>query len=186
MTKVILTSAATMFVAAAANAAFVPGDWTFFQANGGNPGSTAPPATMSISAPGAFGNGFGSVSSSVMSITGNNVTGAGIYAGFRTTATSSYLVSVDWARSAVDTGNWDGAGYFINGTFNLLVTNANGGSAGNWSFNVNSGDVFGFAVWSADGSFGAMTVELTNYVPAPGAAALLGLAGLVGGRRRRA
>jgi uncharacterized protein (TIGR03382 family) len=54
------------------------------------------------------------------------------------------------------------------------------------TFNVTAGETFGLAVITSDGTFGAGTATFTNfsYVPAPGALAVLGLAGVAGRRRR--
>jgi hypothetical protein len=57
---------------------------------------------------------------------------------------------------------------------------------GTITFSVNAGETFGFGVFTTDGLYGAGTATFTNFVPAPGAIALLGAAGLIGGRRRRA
>ena len=66
-----------------------------------------------------------------------------------------------------------------------IVLIADDSTSGTVSFAVNVGDTFGFAAFTADGAFGDSTVTLTNFVPAPGAVALLGLAGVAGRRRRR-
>jgi uncharacterized protein (TIGR03382 family) len=177
--------AITLLVASAAHASFVPSEWSFFQADGGIPFNTPASTTMDINLPGgAFGDGFGTLNASEMTITGNNGGGNGIYAGFLTVAGSAFTVSVDYSFTALDGDGdgWDGAGYFINNTYFHLVSDT---GAGSWMFNVSAGDTFGFVVWSADGGFGPGVVSLTNYVPAPGALAVLGLAGVAGARRRR-
>jgi hypothetical protein len=92
-------------------------------------------------------------------------------------------VSFDWSYSSGDSGQFDIGGYFINGTAYILADNDNQGTNVPFSFRVNSGDQFGFFVFTQDSLFGAGTLQISrfdftgSFVPAPGAVALLGLAG---------
>jgi len=73
-----------------------------------------------------------------------------------------------------------GTGIWTNGNLNVFDTGMNSisGAAGVWTLKVYD--------WAGGdtGSIGSWTINYTS-VPAPGALALLGLAGLVGGGRRR-
>ena len=102
-------------------------------------------------------------------------------------AAASGTMSFDWNYTSIDTGTYDSGGYLINGAYTALADNATPGG-GSQSIPVNAGDIIGFRVFSADGLFGPGVLTITNFsgpVPAPGALALLGLAGLTARRRRR-
>jgi MYXO-CTERM domain-containing protein len=91
----------------------------------------------------------------------------------------------------------DTQSYAINGwspSFGFLGLNSasSGGPAGAWNglaFNPNTQGNYTFRIEVRQGQFGSVlgSTDMTvSVVPAPGAIALLGVAGLVGGRRRKA
>jgi MYXO-CTERM domain-containing protein len=96
------------------------------------------------------------------------------------------MVEFDWSYYSVDSPGYDEGGYILNGTYYFLADAS--GNSGNVSFNVSAGDEFGFYAYTFDGLFGPGELTISNFtapVPAPGALALLGLAGLASSRRRR-
>jgi len=148
--------------------AYAPANWTFTN-NGGS---------------GAFTN-----DGATLTITGDN---GGLAGGQNTdytiAAAAAGTVTFDWSYTSADTGTYDSGGYLKNGVYTALATNAAPGSGTGVSVTVNAGDIVGFRVFSFDGIIGAGTLTITNFngpVPAPGALALLGLAGMVSSRRRR-
>lgn len=146
---------------------YAPANWTF-NANGGSGSQTNNGTTLVL--------------------TGNNTAMANINTDYTIAAAGTGLFSFSWSYASGDTGTYDTGGYLINSTYTQLASNAAQGS-GTVSVAVTAGQIIGFRVFSADGLFGAGTLTITNFsgplVPAPGAMALLGMAGLVGGRRRR-
>ena len=102
---------------------------------------------------------------------------------YSTTASMSGTVSVDWLFNNTDASfGFDYVGYIVNGAWTNVSTYSGSGTI---SFNVNQGDVYGFGVRTTDGSLGPGFAEFTNFVPTPGAFAMLGLVGLTRTRRRR-
>jgi MYXO-CTERM domain-containing protein len=137
-------------------------------------------------------DGSGTLSSSTMQLFGGDRNVRGI-TWYSAVASSAGTISVDYAfdNPNGDYGDFDGAGWVLNDLFTAVVTNDNGPRTGTITFSVNAGETFGFGVFTADGYGGSGAATFTNFVsvtatPAPGAAALIGLAGLVGGRRRKA
>ncbi len=177
--------ACALGASAAASADFGSLSWTLGQFGAdGVPGDFMPlGVTYDMLGPADVG-GSGNLSSQVMSLTSGNIGQRGI-TGYFATASFTGTVSVDWAFESVDDPQYDAVGFVRNNQF-LVVGNA-GGTSGLLTFNVTAGETFGLAVMTSDGTFGAGTATFTNfsYVPAPGAIAVLGLAG-VAGRRRRA
>ena len=171
-------------ITAAASANFGSVSWTLGQFGAdGVPGDFMPlGVTYDMLGPADVG-GSGSLSSQQMSVTGGNIGQRGI-TGYFATAAFSGTVSVNWTFSSADDPQYDAVGYVRNNQF-LIVGNA-GGTSGVMTFNVTAGETFGLGVITSDGTFGAGTATFTNfsYVPAPGALALLGLAGMAGRRRR--
>lgn len=118
--------------------------------------------------------------------------GVGGTAGYLIAADANGVVSFDWNYSSSDVGGWDYGGFYLNGVFTTLAFNSTQG-AGNFSTNVNAGDVFGFWVHSVDGGFGPGVLDVSNFsapvaVPEPGTLGLLALGtlgGALGFRRRR-
>lgn len=104
------------------------------------------------------------------------------------------LVSFHYNYLSTDVGNWDNAGFYLNGALIQLVNNAGQGASFTFSTTVNAGDVIGFFVRSMDGGFGPGILQVDQFsaptvvIPEPSAAILLAL-GTVGGslamRRRR-
>lgn len=147
-------------------------NWTF--SAGGTDGSASNQTTTTLTLTGG-NNSFGGTTTYLI-----NADGTG-------------TVSVDFSMTSPDAGNWDYHGWILNGTPTVVGNNAAQPQSGNISFNVNSGDNFGFFVHTQDGAFGAMSVNYSNFsaptgaVPEPSAIALLAM-GTVGGlglRRRR-
>jgi MYXO-CTERM domain-containing protein len=66
------------------------------------------------------------------------------------------------------------------GTFAALTWQAGGWAAGDWTVTI-------IDAWDSldDGALGSVSISYTEDIPAPGALALLGVAGLAGVRRRR-
>ncbi len=91
----------------------------------------------------------------------------------------------DWSYYTINSPGYDSVGYIVNGTYFELDMGYGPGS-GSVSVDVGAGDEIGFYAYTSDGVFGAGELTITNFsaVPAPGALALLGLAGLAGRRRR--
>ncbi len=168
--KTLLAAAGMLVAAGAANAqfsgAYAPGNWTF-NANGGD---------------GSFTN-----DGSTLALTGNNNGTGAINTDYTINAAASGNFSFSWAHTSSDSGTWDSSYYLINGVQTFLSNNVPAG-AGVVSVPVNMGDSIGFRVFSSDGAIGSATLTITNFsgpVPAPASLALLGLGGLVAGRRRR-
>lgn len=171
-------------ISAAASADFGSVSWTLGQYGAdGVPGDFMPVGvTYDMLGPAAVG-GSGSLTSQQMALTSGNIGARGI-TGYFATAAFTGTVSVNWAYSSADDPQYDAVGYVRNNQF-LVVGNASG-TSGVMTFNVTAGESFGLAVITSDGTFGAGTATFTSfsYVPAPGALALLGIAGASGRRRR--
>jgi MYXO-CTERM domain-containing protein len=148
------------------------------------------PANWTLNANG--GNGFADTTAAPISIT---LWGSDDGSGFQTdtdytvAAVASGTWSFDWFYTTVDGFNWDSGGYLLNGVFTQLAgPNLGAPLGGSVSIGVNAGDIIGFRVYSVDNYGGPARLDVTNFVgpvPAPGALAMLGLAGLVGRSRRR-
>lgn len=191
MQIVNLSATATAFVvsAAAQAAIYVPADWS---SNAFGNGS----ASVTSAAPGSISLNY--------DFDGNKAMFDGLTARFVNTATEDGAVTFSWAFDGHH--SW----YEATATMNIFVTH---GSATN-NFSAYDGSVSGQPVTSLFSITGSYTVDLkagdqwgievggSNYdeslllngvvtltgtpVPAPGALALVGAAGLIGGRRRKA
>lgn len=74
-------------------------------------------------------------------------------------APAAGTVQFDYLYNSLDAPTFDAAGYMLNGLYSQFAdTN---GQSGTISFSVNSGDLFGFQVWTADntGEPGILTVS---------------------------
>jgi hypothetical protein len=125
-----------------------------------------------------------------LTLTGANA-GIGDTATYTIAAVASGMVNFSWTYTSEDVGNWDYAGFVLNGMFTTLANNAAAPTGGSFSTMVNIGDTFGFFVTTQDGQFGRGTIAITNFaapVPEPSTLGLLAL-GTIGGalawRRRR-
>lgn len=141
------------------------------------------------------GVGFGGASAvfaadgSRLTLTGGD--GAG---GQTTTATHTVVGSGTWSFDYIwnnfnGTSGFDLGYYTINGTkFDISGGGLLGvpATSGHVDVAVVAGDVIGWQVVSVDGLFGPGQLIINEFqIPAPGALALLGIAGLAGSRRRR-
>ena len=169
MKKVIVT-AAVLAVAGAANADFsgyyAPGNWAVYSPGDGFITWNAP---------------------SMVTIDGINTGGPADYTTLTIAAGAAGTFAFDWTYFTYDSPGWDEGGYIVNNTYYMLDMGYGPGS-GSVSVAVNAGDTIGFYVLSYDGGLGQGVLEVYNFsapVPAPGALALLGLAGLTARRRRR-
>jgi MYXO-CTERM domain-containing protein len=192
-TPVLVAGVVSTLIAASASADFIPADWTLSQNSlMHGMGPMYPTQTVAVLGIDDSVGGSGTLSSSTMQLFGGDSLVPGI-TWYSAVASSAGTISVDYAfgNPSGDFGGWDGAGWVLNGVFTAVVTNDYGPPTGTITFLVNAGETFGFGVFTSDGYGGAGAATFTNFVdvtatPAPGAAALIGLAGLVGGRRRKA
>ena len=191
-TPVLVAGVVSTLIAASASADFIPANWTLSQNSlvddfyDGYP-LISVGQTVTVGGSDGLVGGSGILSSSSMELVSGNSFVRGI-TWYSTVALSTGTISVDYAfgNPNGDNGDWDGAGWVLNGVFTAVVTNENGPRTGTITFSVNAGETFGFGVFTAEGGAGSGAAIFTNFVPAPGAIALLGAAGLIGGRRRKA
>jgi hypothetical protein len=189
---VLVAGVVSTLIAASASADFIPANWTLsqnsldFSWSDGNP-MISVGLTLTVGGSDGSVGGSGILSSSSMELFGGNSSVRGI-TWYSTVASSTGTISVDYAfgNPYGDNLDWDGAGWVLNGVFTAVVTNDIGPRTGTITFSVNAGETFGFGVFTAEGGAGSGAAIFTNFVPAPGAIALLGAAGLIGGRRRKA
>jgi hypothetical protein len=114
---------------------------------------------------------------------------------FTIAAAGNGIVSFNWNYTTTDDNSvWDSFGWLLNGVFTkLTVDGATLTQSGVVSFNVLTGNVFGFRANSLDSVFGAATTTVSNFnapsaVPVPAAIWLMGvpLMGLMGSKRKKA
>jgi len=155
---------------------YAPPNWTFTQTE----------QDPDFPANGSFTN-----DGSVLTITGSdtNQNTGWSNTDYTIAAAASGTWSFDWSYTTLDVG-YESGGYLLNGIYTILAGQGWGPipGSGSVSISVAAGDVIGFRAHSVDNQAGAATLTITNFVgpvPAPGALALLGIAGLVGSRRRR-
>jgi MYXO-CTERM domain-containing protein len=168
--KKLVATAAVFGLATVAGADFSgfydPGNWTFAADDDGYVDTSGAPAQIALY--GTNSGGFSSFTTLTIA----------------TPAAGTF--SFDWNFGTFDTPGYDEVGYVINGTYYFLDDGYGPGS-GSVSVAVNAGDVIGWYVESYDGCCGESYIEVYNFsgpIPAPGALALLGLAGLASRRRR--
>lgn len=136
------------------------------------------------------GNGFVQThTASTLVVVGSDAgTGSFEYVDVLTTVTQDGWISFDWAYDSNDDPGFDAGLYYSTGSGFVFLSDTGGTSGSVGSVAVSVGDFIAFSVESADGLFGPGTVTITNFnftpVPAPGAMALLGVAGLAARRRR--
>jgi hypothetical protein len=140
---------------------------------------------------GFFGAAFGGAANVSMTLSRNGTAGAGVFSVTDFNGdTLSGTLSGDWI--------FLGGATFFNGTISGIFSNPNGSFDGAsvpaTSFTSLMGSLDGgvtILFTTADFSFfahdfsGVSVLTSANFVPAPGAMALVGVAGLVAGRRRR-
>ena len=117
------------------------------------------------------------------------------------TALTDAIITFSWEYETLDDPYWDLFGIIYNDGSGVLFTQLSNDAGtivqtGSLSFAVDTGDIFGFRVWSVDSINGAATGTISNFsvesegggtVPEPGGLALLGIAllGAAAARWRR-
>ena len=103
------------------------------------------------------------------------------------TVAQTGFISFDWSYISFDEPGFDFARYFSTGSGTVFLSTTDGESGSVLNVPVAAGDSFGFIVDTFDNFNGQGVLTVTNFsfVPAPGAAGLLALAGLAAVRRRR-
>ncbi|MDY7014870.1 MAG: PEP-CTERM sorting domain-containing protein [Cyanobacteriota bacterium] len=108
---------------------------------------------------------------SILLTGGNNGSGNFGQTSYITTAAATGTVMFDFSYNSfnVDGPSFDPFGIVLNGLFTQLTNNAGSDAQnGTFSFNVELGDTFGFAIQTVDNVFGSAQVEISNF-KAPGA-----------------
>lgn len=99
-------------------------------------------------------------------------------------------LSFEWEYFSSDTGCFDSGYMDVNGSRTQFACNVPHASSGVVIFNLGKGDLLDFGVWTADGARGPGVFKINGFdfepIPAPSAAAMLALAGLLGRRARAA
>ena len=163
-TLVACAAAATIAGSAAADfiGYYAPENWDFFAQDDGYLDLSGVPAEVTI-----YGTDTGTSYS---------------YTTLTIEAQADSTISFDWAYDTFDGPPYDWCGYIVGGEYFFLTDQY--AQSGSVEIEVSAGETFGFYVASLDGCCGAGYMTISNFVPAPGALALFGLAGL-GFRRRR-
>ena len=138
-----------------------------------------------------------SVSGGTATLSASGQGAAGLQYGGNTQDLTSYIFSFDLSLTGVQADAKVAMEFYsTGGTYALYLVNYT--VAGSYTVNMSTGFVepvgsvdftaiTGFSLYLENGNSYANSLTVSNfgYVPAPGAAALIGLAGLVAGRRRR-
>jgi hypothetical protein len=82
-------------------------------------------------------------------------------------APAAGTVQFSWVYNSLDSPTFDSAGYVLNGTYNQFADTD--GETGTASFTVNTGDVFGIEVWTADNTGEPGIVQVDNFTAPEGA-----------------
>lgn len=102
----------------------------------------------------------------VITISSDNQSGAAGETDLTVPVTVDETVSFDWDYSTGDSPAFDSFGYLLNGVYTELSDPAGANNqSGNTSVALVAGDVFGFRSASADGTFGAATTVISNFMP---------------------
>ncbi|MCC7029020.1 MAG: hypothetical protein IT257_01855, partial [Chitinophagaceae bacterium] len=120
--------------------AYAPANWTTVHTGGGNGTTNAAGAPANIVHTGTTGPG-------------------GSYSRYQTTVTGSGTLSFSWNVVHNDP-NWDGFGYYLNGTYTQLTAVS---ASGNTSIPVNPGDIFAFYSNAFDNFAPSFTATITNF-----------------------
>jgi hypothetical protein len=151
---------------------YAPANWTFTNTgtSNGNVNTAGAPASITLTG-GASGSGSGTTN-------------------FTIAAVASGLLTFDWNYFSTDSGSYDIGNFLLNGVTTFLASNASQGN-GTFSIAVNSGDVFGFQVFSQDNIAGPGVLTISNFsAPVPEGSTLalfaLGSVGILILMRRRA
>lgn len=172
----------TLFVSAAA--LILAGAATADSPTSGFSGAYAP-GTWTVTAPGGGSSAVFSPDGQRLTITGLDGIAGQIDVTHAVVGGGTW--SFNWTYSSINTSSgFDNGYYLLNGTAVFLATTIAGQPiSGTESVAVSAGDVIGWRVDSTDGLFGPGILNVDRFeIPAPGALALLGLAGLAGRRRR--
>jgi hypothetical protein len=130
-----------------------------------------------------------------VSLTSSNNRGGVKNQDFSIAAAGNGVVSFDWSYVTTDANSsYDPFSWFLNGVFTqLTVAGPALTQSGTVTFNVFTGDIFGFRANSTDSRLGAATTTVSNFnapsaVPLPAAIWLMGvpLMGLIGSKRKKA
>lgn len=113
------------------------------------------------------GNGYVDTSSAPVSVrlVGSDLSGGGNKnTDYTALAVLSGAVTFSWTYDTVDSPVWDPFGYVVDGNF-IVLTNPSGGKtqSGVVTFNVNSGQRFGFRVNTVDDLIGPGRVVISNF-----------------------
>ena len=103
---------------------------------------------------------------SVLTISGDNLSGNPGFTDFKVNIIQGMTVSFDWHYTTLDGPTFDTFGYLLNGAYTELTHVNNGNTQnGTASVLVAPGDVFGFRSYSLDNVFGASVTTVNNFYP---------------------
>ncbi|AFZ35236.1 hypothetical protein Sta7437_1674 [Stanieria cyanosphaera PCC 7437] len=126
--------------------AYAPANWTFTNSNAdGSVNTSSAPNSITLTG-------------------GNNGSGSSGTTDYTIAAVSNSTIAFNWNYSTVDGPSWDPFNFLLNGTPTQL-TNSGGAQtqSGLASFNVNTGDIFGFRISTVDNVFGPGVVTISNF-----------------------
>jgi len=102
----------------------------------------------------------------VITISSDNQSNAEGFTDLTVDVTDAAAISFDWDYITTDGPAFDSFGVLLNGVY-TEISDPNGAltQSGTYGLNVVPGDVFGFRSYSLDGSFGAATTTVSNFMP---------------------